>query len=150
MSLNRLERMQMLVELEKQELEKAEEVLVSVRGQLEANEAQLFSLQEYHQSYVSELSSGHATNVFRFQVTHTFVEKVNRAIESQKNQVTEMEKVVEMAQSTWLEKRARHDALNKLFEKLLKDQKVRFEKLEQKMLDELSTIHFSRRHNPLD
>ncbi|MGC9386234.1 MAG: flagellar export protein FliJ [Hydrogenovibrio sp.] len=145
MALSKLERLQVLVDLAQDELDKAQDVFVTVQGQRDGVQAQLNSLVEYHADYIAQLSQARDITVTQLQTMQSFLDKVNNAIHSQKQQLQQLEGVVEKAHEAWLEKRLRHKSLQKLHEKMQKDQRVKLDKQEQKMLDELASQTFVQR-----
>lgn len=129
----------MLVELAQDELDKAQESFVTTRQQLESSQEQLDSLTEYHSNYLSKIYNEKQVTTAEIQTTQAFIDKVNKAILSQKDQVESLSKVVEKMRDNWVEKRARHQALKKVHQKLQRDESMRLDKQEQKMLDELAS-----------
>lgn len=144
MATTKLKRLQMLVDLAQRELEAAQEMLMAVRNQLEANQQQLDALRDYHRGYAEQVSGKGAVDPVKIKTAYAFMDKVSRAITAQQVQVEETQKAVEMAQQQWAEKRARANAMEKLFTKLQRDHQIQLDRQEQKMLDELASIQFSR------
>ena len=127
MAMSKLERLRVLADLAKDELDKAQDVFVAVRGQRDGHQAQLDSLLEYHADYVGQLTKSRDTSVTQLQTMQAFLDEV-----------------VEKAHAEWLEKRVRHKSLEKLCQKIEKDHHARLEKQEQKLLDELASQRFVR------
>lgn len=144
MAMSKLERLRVLADLAKDELDKAQDVFVAVRGQRDGHQAQLDSLLEYHADYVGQLTKSRDTSVTQLQTMQAFLDKVTNAIHSQTLQVRQLDEVVEKAHAEWLEKRVRYKSLEKLCQKIEKDHHARLEKQEQKLLDELASQRFVR------
>lgn len=139
MANSKIKRFEMLVELAQDELDKAQESFVTTRQQLESSQEQLDSLTEYHSNYLSKIYNEKQVTTAEIQTTQAFIDKVNKAILSQKDQVESLSEVVEKMRDNWVEKRARHQALKKVHQKLQRDESMRLDKQEQKMLDELAS-----------
>lgn len=142
MANSKVKRFEMLVELAQDELDKAQETFVAVRQQLESSQEQLDSLQDYHTNHLSKIHNEIEVTTAQLQTTQAFIDKVNKAILSQKDQITQLTQVLEKAQETWIEKRARHQSLKNIHLKLKRDERVQLDKQEQKMLDELASQQF--------
>ncbi|KUJ75464.1 hypothetical protein AVO42_09080 [Thiomicrospira sp. XS5] len=142
MALSKLERLRVLVDLAQDELDKAQDVFVTVRSQRDEYQMQLDSLLEYHSDYVGQLTKSRDTSVMQLQTMQAFLDKVTSAIHSQTQQVRQLDEVVEKAHAEWLEKRVRHQSLEKLCQKIEKDHHAKLEKQEQKLLDELASQRF--------
>lgn len=132
----------MLVELAQNELDKAQETFVTIRQQLDSSQEQLNSLTEYQANHLTKFHNEKQVNAAQLQTTQAFVDKVNKAILSQKNQIEHMTHALEKAHEAWIEKRARHQALKTVHLKLKRDESVKLDKQEQKMLDELASQRF--------
>lgn len=144
MATAKIKRIQMLVDLAQRELDLAQETLMAIRNQLDAHQEQLDALREYHRGYAEQMSGKGAMNPVKVQTAYAFMDKVSRAITAQQIQVEESQKAVELAQQQWTEKRARASAMEKLLAKLQRDHQIQLDHQEQKMLDELASIQFSR------
>jgi len=142
MANSKLKRFEMLVELAQDELDKAQETFLAVRQQLESSEEQLDSLQDYHANHLSKIHNDKEITMAQLQTTQAFIDNVNKAILSQKEQMAQLTQALEKAQETWVEKRARHQSLKNIYLKLKRDERVRLDKQEQKMLDELASQQF--------
>ncbi|MBD3612294.1 MAG: flagellar export protein FliJ [Hydrogenovibrio crunogenus] len=142
MANSKVKRFEMLVELAQDELDKAQETFIAVRQQLESSQEQLDSLQDYHTNHLSKIHNEKEVTTAQLQTTQAFIDNVNKAILSQKDQITQLTHVLEKAQETWIEKRARHQSLKNIHLKLKRDERVKLDKQEQKMLDELASQQF--------
>lgn len=142
MANSKVKRFEMLVELAQDELDKAQETFIAVRQQLESSQEQLDSLQDYHTNHLSKIHNEKEVTTAQLQTTQAFIDKVNKAILSQKDQITQLTHVLEKAQETWIEKRARHQSLKNIHLKLKRDERAKLDKQEQKMLDELASQQF--------
>lgn len=144
MSSSRIERIAMLVDLAKLDKEKIETSLQSFRMQLHEEQLQVTSLLEYQKSY-SDSIQDQQTYLMSFHSRQIFLEKVNHAIITQQQKIADLKTRIQEAETAWIEKKVRHNALEQLYEKLLKNEKLLIEKQEQKFLDELAArSHFSK------
>lgn len=143
----RLDRMQVLVDLAQRELDKALETLSILQAQLGDHQQQYESLKQYLFEYVDRINNeGLALMPIQLQTTQSFLDKLNTAIFAQQQKITEVSVVVEKAEDNWAEKRARLKALEKLFQKIQKNEQVSLQKQEQKMLDDLASQQFVQKN----
>jgi flagellar FliJ protein len=145
MANDRIERIRMLVELAEKELETAQSYLAAQEQTYQQHKEQLDSLTDYQKGYLEALSRPSDTNTTQIHTNQAFLTKVNEAIVTQRHQVAALEDSREEARQHWIQKRAHHQALNRLLEKLEKNETRRLDKQEQKMLDELASQAGSRR-----
>lgn len=143
----RLKRMQVLVDLAQREFDQALETLSVLKAQLGDHQQQYDSLKNYLSDYVERINNeGLALMPIQLQTTQTFLDKLNSAIFAQKQKITEVSEIVEKAEDNWAEKRARLKALEKLFQKIQKNEQVSLQKQEQKMLDDLASQQFVQKN----
>ncbi|WP_019894243.1 flagellar export protein FliJ [Hydrogenovibrio halophilus] len=142
---NRIQRIRMLVDLADRELETAQNYLAAQEQTWQQHQTQLESLTEYQIGYLHSLRQAADTTTTQIHTNQAFLNKVNEAIVAQKRQVAALEDSLEEARQHWIEKRAHHQALSRLLEKLEKHETQRLDKQEQKMLDELASQAGSRR-----
>lgn len=140
----RIERMARLVELAQIELDEAAQQFKSLQQQYHAEQTQLEQLQTYLQEYIASQSNGEGSTLQQLKSTNAFMEKLNKAIGQQTAHLEQLNITLEKSQETWVEKRAREQALVKLHDKLQKDLNHKLDKMEQKLLDELSNLKFSK------
>jgi flagellar FliJ protein len=140
-----LTRMKMLVDLAEQEVEKAALTLRELQSQQTFVNRQLNDLKAYLQEYVAKMTtSGQFFLPIQLQTTQAFIDKLNQAIANQHSQLAALDKNVEAAQAQWLDKRARYNALHKVYAKRLEQAQQLQAKQEQKAMDELSALRFGQ------
>ena len=145
MANNRIQRIRMLVELADKELETAQAYLAAQEQTWQQHKSQLDSLTEYQIGYLTSLRQSSDTTTTQIHTNQAFLNKVNEAIVAQRRQVAALDDSLEEARQHWIDKRAHHQALSRLLEKLEKHETQRLDKQEQKMLDELASQAGSRR-----
>jgi len=136
---NRLQRIQKLIELAEVELDQAAQTYSYMQNKLADAQSQLTSLKEYQDEYAKKPSSVTHISPIQLQTHNAFADKLIQALVAQKNQVEESEKMLELAQQNWIEKRSRVKALEALFKRIKSNEQVKLNKQEQRMLDELAT-----------
>ena len=136
---NRLQRIQKLIELAEVELNQSAQTYSYMQNKLVDAQAQLISLEEYQDEYAKKPSSVTHISPIQLQTHNAFADKLVQALVAQKNQVEESEKMLELAQQAWVEKRSRVKALEALFKRIKSNEMVKLNKQEQHMLDELAT-----------
>ena len=139
----RIERMQKIVELAQQELDEAATVFRSLEQQYESEQAQLVQLRQYLSEYIEQQTSGEGSTLQQLKSTNAFMDKLNKAINHQVEQIQQTDQSVQEAREIWVEKRVREQALVKLTEKLQSKHSQALSRVEQKMLDELSALKFA-------
>lgn len=143
--MSRAKRLKVIVDLAEDEMSKAMATLREVRGQRDQIQAQINELDVYLQEYLAKVStSGQRFLPIQLQTTQAFTEKLKQAIASQQQKLTAFDEIVEKAQEQWTEKRVRHQALQKVYEKLHKNEQIALSKAEQKWLDDLAAQNFLR------
>lgn len=138
MSLSRIERMSKLVQLAQKELDEASQVFKSLQQQSISQQAQLEQLKTFLNEYIERQTSGEGSTLQQLKTTNAFMDKLNKAIGQQKEQLDQTNIAVEEARAFWIEKRSREQALVRLTEKMKSDRLKKLDKLEQKLMDELS------------
>ncbi|WP_024851355.1 flagellar export protein FliJ [Hydrogenovibrio kuenenii] len=140
--LKRLERMKKLVELAQDDLEKASMLLRSIQQQISMHQEQIDSLQSYQSDYIQQLSSKESTTLQQLNTKQAFLNKLNVAIDQQTEEVVRLNHVANEAEQSWIEFKSREQSLVKLYEKIQKNHNTKMDKVEQKMLDDLSGRQF--------
>lgn len=134
----RLQRVEKLVELAQVELDQAMQTYGYMQSQLNTAQQQLESLQDYCDDYAKKPSSEGLISPIQLQTYNAFSEKLSQALVAQGKQVIESERLCELANKAWMEKRVRVKSLEALFKRISSGEQVKLNRQEQKMLDELS------------
>ena len=117
-----------------------------MRDKLHQDQSQLNSLLDYQKDYVKKPAQSGSINPIQLQTHNAFSDKLIQALATQKNQVAESEKMLQLAEEAWGEKRIRVKALESLLARLKKQQEARISKQEQRLLDELSSQKFATKN----
>lgn len=144
MATSKISRLAMLVDLAKSEKENLEKMLQALRLEHENDQAQLHSLEEYQRNYHMEVTQ--ASYRLNFQSKQAFLDKVNNAIIAQQGKLTQTLSKIEKLEAEWIDKKRYANALEKIHKKLILNENIRLEKIEQKMLDDLSARHHFLNH----
>lgn len=116
--MKRSQRLQTIIDLHSRQETDALQVLGRCRQQLEAQQAQLQQLQNYQQEYLGKLMERQQTgmNVSQLLEFRAFADKLDKAIDGQRQAVTRHESDVQRAQTKWEECHQRTKSLQKLGE----------------------------------
>lgn len=139
----RIVRIKKILELAELEMEQAAKTMAYMTDKLAQEQQQMHSLLEYQKDYVKKPAQSGKINPIQLQTHNAFSDKLVQALAQQKNQLKESEKMLEMAQNAWQEKRIRVKALDALIERMKKQENTRINKQEQRFLDELSSQKYA-------
>lgn len=145
MLMSRSKRIKTLVDLAGKELEASEQMLRDVRLQRDQVGSQLNELVRYLDEYMANLTSSNRGYLpIQIQTTQAFTDKIRQAVISQQQKLEAFEEIVQKAETQWLDKRVRHKALSKVYQRLVKNEQDALSKAEQKWLDDLAAQNFLR------
>ena len=139
----RLQRIDKLIELAELELEQAGKTFVYMQNKLADEQGQVDALRQYQQEYAQKPTQAGLMNPIQLQTHNAFSDKLTQAIEAQSKQVEETEKMLELAQKEWSEKRINVKALQALYKRIQTNQQAKLDKQEQRLLDELSSQKYA-------
>lgn len=140
---SRLNRIQKIIELAELELEQASKTFVYMQNKLAEDQGQFASLKEYQREYAQKPSQAGTINPIQLQTHNAFSDKLSQAIVAQGNQVEESEKMLDLAQKNWNEKRIKVKALQALHTRIKNNHQAKLNKQEQQLLDELSSQKYA-------
>lgn len=139
----RLKRIAKIIELAEMEMEQAAKTMGYMRNQLLESQAQLNSLLEYQKDYVKKPAQSGLISPIQLQTHNTFADKLVQAISTQNNAVDEAQKMLEMAEQAWHEKRIRVKALEAMYKRIKQQADTALNKQEQRFLDELTSQRYA-------
>lgn len=141
-----IDKIEMLIQIENKTVEEARHAFQFVQNQYLSEQQQYESLKAYQAEYLASLTQpDHPIHPSQLVSKQAFLDKLNNAIKSQSMTVSDLKRDADKAQEVWIEKRARLQAFEKLLVKLNKNESKRLDKIEQRMLDELSVQTFLKR-----
>lgn len=144
MPIKRSQRMQILIDMAKQEETKFVQQLAHKKAKVDADKKQLSQLQEYAAQYESErnLLGLDANLVVNYQ---HFVARLEQAIQQQNNLIVQSERQVELAMEQWLSAKAKTKSMSTLQNKHIRQENQLETKQEQRQNDEFAArLHFDR------
>lgn len=149
MSESRIRRLEPVVDMALEEERKAAARLGESQKQVEDAEARLRDLDYYCSEYQKGWTQRGSTGVGRDWLLNyqRFLAQMQTAIEQQKQTVTWHQLSVEKARDQWRQRYQRLEALRMLIDKYRQEARVKADKQEQKLLDELSQRAFDRRRD---
>lgn len=136
---NRLHRINKIIELAEVELDQAAQTFALMQQKLSDAQSQVEALENYQSEYAKSPSLASQISPIQLQTHNAFADKLIQALHSQKQQVEESEKMVDLAQQNWIEKRSRVKALEALAKRIETNEAIKLNKQEQRMMDELAT-----------
>lgn len=139
---DRVKRLQKIIELAEMEMDQAAQTMDYMRNKLATDESQLYSLKDYQHECAQKPAQSGVINPIQLQAHNAFNDKLVQAISAQENVVAESQKMQQLAEQAWHEKRARVKALQAMQNRLKAKHEARLSKQEQKLLDELSAQKF--------
>jgi flagellar FliJ protein len=140
---SRIQRINKIIQLAESEMDQAAKTMIYLRNKLQSEDQQLQSLTEYLDEYAASFSNSGSFSSMQLISKNAFSDKLIQAIAVQKKQVEESEKMAELAEQEWNQKRIRLKALQALLQRLRKQHQIRLTKQEQRLLDELSAHKYS-------
>lgn len=105
---------------------------------LDFHEKRLEELLQYREEYHRKLSGAQGLDARALQEYHIFLARLNEAIHQQKKLVQQAGKERDDSRETWLGKRTRTQALNKVVDRYRADELKQAERKEQKETDEFA------------
>ncbi len=138
--MKRSQRLAVVVTLAQRKADESARALGYIRQRLQADQQQLQQLEEYLVEYRTSLQTQGQQGVSaqQFRVFVNFSQNVERAIEQQQQQVATVTRQVEQVRRHWQRLDARHKGLGKLHARLLLEESVAQERVEQKEQDEFA------------
>ncbi|HDZ55817.1 MAG TPA: flagella biosynthesis chaperone FliJ [Pseudomonas xinjiangensis] len=149
MSESRIRRLEPVVDMALEEERKAASKLGECQKQAEDAEARLRDLDFYCSEYQKGWSQRGGMGVGREWLLNyqRFLAQMQVAIEQQKQTVTWHKLSVDKARDLWKKRYQRLEALRMLIDRYRQEARVRADRQEQKLLDELSQRAFDSRRN---
>ncbi len=136
---NRGNRLASVIQIAEDEEKKALSNLAKCREEIQGQQQKLSDLESYREEYREQMRQSGMATPQQVQNRFAFMQKLEFAINGQKEQITNWEDEEERLRRVWLEKRVRRRALNKASEqrqaRLLQEEKRR----EQKKVDDLAS-----------
>ncbi len=149
MSESRIRRLTPVLDIALDEERKAAGMLGDCQRQLDDSQARLRDLEFYCKEYQSGWTQRGQQGVGRDWMLNyqRFMAQMQTAIEQQNQTVIWHGKSLEKAREVWRQRYQRLEAMRKLIERYQQEARVRADKQEQKLLDELSQRAFDRNRN---
>lgn len=142
--------LQLLAERLHEAEDRAARVLALARQDQQRFEMQLDALNQYRQTYSTQLTERGSQGLTGLQFGHfqAFINKLDHASKQQLEGLNQVRQVTEKRRQEWLELQQQRKALETLLERKASKEAQRLAKQEQKLLDEFSTFqHFHRQAN---
>jgi flagellar FliJ protein len=128
--------------------QKAAQQLQMAEHDYQENIMRLQSVSDYRLEYMKRLNQRSMAGIdsATYRHFHAFVAKLDNAGEQVEIAIKQAKSLVEQRKAQWLSQRQKVQAVEHLRAKKLQVMKVKAEKQEQKMFDEMATQQFIRRH----
>jgi flagellar FliJ protein len=127
----------------------AEKILGQTRNRLRSAEATYATLDNFRGEYANRLRSVTRFDTTALEIYHRFLGKLEHALDSQKNDVTQAGNAVEQSQSAWFATLQRLKAMELLRDRRTAAAQIRQKRQEQKQSDEFAarSSRLLRRHD---
>lgn len=146
--MKRSERLKPIIALAEQKERDAASALGFLKSKIDAEEQKKAQLQtyglEYHQQIIESGKQGVSGATLRRH--YEFMTKLNDASQQQNGHIKELEQQVSQVQQYWLTTQGKLRAFENLVEKAKKEEQLLQDKQEQKVMDELTSQAYARRH----
>lgn len=128
--------------------QKAIRQLQNAEHDYQENLLRLQSVSDYRLEYMKRLNQRtlEGLNSATFRHFHAFVAKLDNAAEQVEIAIRQSKSLVEKCKKEWLVQRQKVQAVESLRDKKLSVLKIKADKAEQNMFDEIATQQFVRRH----
>jgi flagellar FliJ protein len=142
-----LKQLDTLFKYESDREKKAAQQLQIAEHDYQDNLMRLQNVGEYRLEYMKRLNqrSMQGIDSATYRHFHAFVAKLDNAAEQVEIAIRQAKSMVEQKKNQWLEQRRKVQAVEHLREKKQKVMKIKTDKLEQKMFDEIATQQFIRK-----
>lgn len=149
MSESRIRRLTPVLDMALDEERKAAGMLGDCQRQLDDAQARLRDLESYGAEYQAGWTQRGQQGVGRDWLLNyqRFLAQMQTAIEQQQQTLIWHQRSLEKAREVWRQRYQRLEAMRKLIERYQQEARVRADKQEQKLLDELSQRAFARNAN---
>ena len=129
-----------LLDMAKDDEEKAARAMQEARQRLSQSEQQLSMLQQYRQDYQDRLQNNQqqGMSVNQWRDYQLFMSKLDVAIEQQQNDITRCQQLVAASQQAWMQKRQKVQAFDTLQVRHQQAELKKESKQEQKLIDEFA------------
>lgn len=119
---------------------RAAEYMKTCEQQLQELEQKLKLLTDYRDEYVQgcSINQGSRMDVIQLQNFRSFIARIDQAVAQQKQVVDEARGRYEQAHQAWLSSRSRSRAVDKVMDRLQKEEQRTDERLQQKANDEFA------------
>ncbi len=142
---NRADRMQKIFKLAKAEERRVAEEMGRVQRSLNAEISRLQELESYRQNYTEQFKSRGTISAARWQDYQNFLERIDRAVDGQKEQIMTGRETRDVHRRRWLMEKQKLDSLERVVDRFRKAENQASERRSQKVLDDLTaTGRFSK------
>ena len=142
---NRSDRMEKIFKLAKAEERRVAEEMGRVQRSLNAEISRLQELESYRQNYTDQFKSDGKLSAARWQDYQNFLERIDRAVDSQKQQIMTGRESRDVHRRRWMLEKQKLDSLERVVERFRKAEGLETDRRTQKDMDELTaTGRFSR------
>lgn len=115
--------------------------------QVNLNKQKLSSLEQYKLDYLHQTQrvSNMPLQVDKFNQLHSFIGKLDKACQQQLQVLNQSVLVAEQRKTQWLIQQRKRKAVEMLLDKKKAEREIRANRLEQQLMDELSTQRYARK-----
>jgi len=137
--------MQKIFNLAKAEERKVAEEMGRVQRSLNAEISRLQELESYRQNYTQQFQSSGGISAARLQDYQNFLERIDRAVDGQKEQIMMGRETRDVHRRRWMTEKQKLDSLEKVVDRFRKVEGQETDRRSQKDMDDLTaTGRFSK------
>ncbi|MBB6523470.1 flagellar export protein FliJ [Pseudoteredinibacter isoporae] len=145
MAKSRSKRLEVVLNLNQQDLDKISEQLAKQQENLQQEQLKLGQLKDYRDDYMNSVRALKHTNVQQIQSQRGFIQRMQMACDQQQAMVAKVNEHCEAIMQLWQQQSQKLKKLEELIERYQQEEQLMIDKQEQKLIDELSTQKASRR-----
>ena len=132
-------RMKKIFDIAKAEERKVCEAMGRAQRSLDAEISRLDELESYRRNYAGQFSGNQSVSPARWQDYQNFLQRIDQAVEAQKEQVMVGKETRNAQRRRWLVKKQKLDSLERVVARIRKGEDQEDERRTQKTLDELTS-----------
>jgi len=145
--MKRSDRLKNIMALAEKKEKDAASALGFLQSKIESERQKKQQLKEYELEYHEKVSEAGRTGISGSSLRqyYNFMSKLNDAANQQVDHIGELEQQVDQVQQYWLKTRGELKAFESLVDRAKVEERAQEDKQEQKVIDELSNLAYSRR-----
>lgn len=144
-----IEQLKMVFRLEQEKEDKLAREFQQAQQNLEENKQKMAGIESYRMDYLRQMQQkgNEGVTIDSYGHFQGFISKLEEAIKQQSTVISTAFQVVAQRRGLWLEQQRKRKAVEMLIDKHYAEQRVKADKAEQALLDEVATQRFFRQRD---